>query len=229
MEEEITLETGYVDSHQWFNTIKADANTFKDRPIIYSEFMRMAQKAGIENPILCVSDYMGGVQAAAFPDNRIVISREALKILTDREAVAVLGHEIGHAKNFAKHDFLNDHAAKIGAASGVAAAGIVSAALWHCASRRGTDKDKKPLSRRGFLIRAGGALTAISTAGLIGKKKGHSYGQEAPEFDADNVAISLGVPQEDLASAFKKIVQWYEKEGRSPGHIMQKRLSHWSR
>jgi hypothetical protein len=110
----------------------------------------------------------------------------------------------------------------------VAAATVSGAVLYYLSKHESKEHDNS-FSRRRLLVKGLGTGLAIGTAGFAGHNLGDSYGQRAPEFEADEVAMSLGVRKEDLVSAFQKVMEWDEKQGRASGPIMKERSKHWQR
>lgn len=193
-------------------------DTLRDRPDIYKSLQSMAKKAGLDHVELYVRK-SSKIDAHCMPiislalgeyGNKVTISSELLKILNDREVIAVLGHELGHMAHKKKEAFRLMMPSAIPMIAGLTAGTIASTVA--SSIDQVTDKKRRVISRRNVLAMGATAVTTIAadqsaTAG-VSKSNLTRHLNYAGEYDADAESVSLAGDKASLASALRKMEKW---------------------
>jgi hypothetical protein len=202
---------------------RLDPTTLPDRPFIYRRFCEMAHKAGFDNltlyynPVKDIGVMAEGIHPSPWDKiNGVIVTQSMLDILDDREAVAVIGHEIGHLRHYykqvASHNSPDIIAAGAGLATGVAVLATRSSKMQN--SNTGSDEPptRNRFSRRNF-ARAALAGALSYTATQVGAKKINlrEWMQRQRELEADAESVYLSGDKDAFISACEKSLEWDKK------------------
>ena len=197
--------------------------TERTHPELYLGWVELCRRAGFSRPLQLIVTDSKDPNAIDASDKEVVVSTGLLKMLTAREILGVLGHELGHAK----HDANNNNRAWI-EGTGLIGGGMVG----HQAGKylqqgfygplegtidRLTSKVTWSQKQPGFLMR--NALEAAQLVGTIVTAMGgwmvsKQFSVKPSELRADKVGAQLTGDPQGLITAFEKMGSM---AGKQPG------------
>lgn len=173
-------------------TMRVKYVTREDAPGLYAMIEDQANRAGIPMPKVCVSG-MDIPNAFAFGrgmgDGRVCVTRGIVRLLSDEELKAVIGHEVAHIKN---RDVLT-----------ITLLSVIPMVLYHLAWRLmysgGRRRDE----------RGGGGAVLVGIAAFVFYFASNllvMYASRIREYFADKGSVEFGNKPQALASALYKLV-----------------------
>lgn len=193
--------------------LHAQEITAETHPELYLGWQELCRRGGFQKPLQLIVTDNPDPNAIDASESEVVMSTGLLKMLSFRELLSVLGHELGHAKHDAKS---NKRPLTDGA--GVIAGGLLGNIIGH-----GVEDRFYPMERRvagdieltikkkpGFLI--GGLFQigkfALTVGGaLTGWMIAHQFSVKPSELRADREGVAISGDPEALISAFTKMKQ----------------------
>ncbi len=179
----------------------AVTTTLPERPWVTMRLAEMAQKAGCATPELVT--YEAAFPAlCAFPQThpqKIGIPTSALPFFTDRELVAIMGHELSHLIKYSQREGVKIGAAALSAVVGVGAVHGGEMAVPEACRTKNHSHVCSAISRRAFI--GGGATAMVVTHGTPAINRLY-------ESKADHDSATLSGDPEAMITALQKLKQW---------------------
>jgi Zn-dependent protease with chaperone function len=193
--------------------------TAETHPELYLGWEELCRRAGFKKTLQLIVTDNADPNAIDASESEVVMSTGLLKMLTLREVLGVLGHELGHAKHDAKHN----HRGWIDAAGAVGGAMIGNGVGDSIKNRFYGPIEFKP--HQGLLIPTQkqpgwlvgsllevGRYTTFIVGGLVGWMIAHQFSVKPSELRADREGVMLSGDPEALISAFEKMRAMSDKQ-----------------
>jgi Zn-dependent protease with chaperone function len=188
------------------------AELLAGRPLIARRFTEMVNRAGLYNPSIELTLLDAAQPNAAFvpavlrPGGTLRLTTGLVRLLDDRELLAIIGHELGHARHKAKHILFSIEPGILSTVGG----GIASA-LWVTDPSDSRDRfTRRSLLRKSAMVTAAGIGLDALNPGAFSLRRSLA---QSTEYEADREGIQLSGDAEAFISALRKTYRWYEKNG----------------
>ncbi len=186
--------------------VHAQEITSETHPELYLGWEEMCRRAGFQKPLQLIVTDSTDPNAITASQSEVVMSTGLMKMLSLREVLAVLGHELGHAK----HDAKSNNRAIIEITGGIAGyltgEQVGQSLRYHAYGA--TETGAKPFVS--WLKRVGveaGAIVAVIGSTLAGWLVAKQFSVKPSELRADKEGVLLSGDPEALISSFSKMQQ----------------------